>query len=224
MSHPITCYIQNQLRTLHNPTNATAMAAYMKTTMPFYGVKAPERRAILKAARAQHPIENHQDYITIIHHLWNQPHREEKYCALDIARAYPRHMLLTDIHVFKTMICQGAWWDFVDEIAINMVGPLLTKNPDAYWPLVDAWIHDEHMWIRRTAIICQNKFKHKTDAQRLFAFCLARTHEKEFFIRKAIGWALREYAKTDPQAVRAFVTKHKEQLSALSYKEATKHF
>ena len=121
------------------------------------------------------------------------------------------------------MIVEGAWWDFVDSLAIHLVGQVLLNQCDVTTPKVTAWIDDPDMWLRRSAVIGQIGHKDATDTDLLFGACEQRRHETEFFIRKAIGWALRDYAKTDPAAVVAFVTKHRSGLSGLSFREATKH-
>jgi 3-methyladenine DNA glycosylase AlkD len=121
------------------------------------------------------------------------------------------------------MIVEGAWWDFVDDIAIRLVGMVLLDDRERMHPKLDRWIDDPNMWIRRTAILSQIKHRDRTDQDQLFGYCLKRADEKEFFIRKAIGWALREYAKTEPDAVREFALNHRDQLSGLSFREATKH-
>ena len=223
MQKPIILFIQKQLRLLRNKQDAQEMAHYMKTTMPFYGVKAAERKHIAKQAIKQYPIQTQKEYVATSKALWKLPHREEKYIAIDIARAYPIYIDMKTLPLFEKMIRQGAWWDFVDDIAQHLIGIVLTKQPDMMWPIIECWNDDPNLWIRRSSILCQNKFKQKTDETRLFSLCLQRAHEKEFFIQKAIGWALREYAKTKPQKVRAFIAKHRDKLSKLSYKEAAKH-
>ena len=190
--------------------------------MPFYGVKAPTRKLIAKEARKQYPIQSQQEYEDILSQLWKQPHREEKYIAIYIARTYKKYIDRSAFALYEQMIREGAWWDFVDDIAQNLIGTVLKNHPDAIWPIMETWNTDPHLWIRRTSILCQNKFKQYVDEKRLFTLCLQRTHEKDFFIRKAIGWALREYAKTNPQSVRMLLAQHKDALSPLSYKEASK--
>jgi 3-methyladenine DNA glycosylase AlkD len=120
------------------------------------------------------------------------------------------------------MIRQGAWWDFVDDIAKHLVGRVVREHPDDFWPLMENWLHDEDLWIRRSAILCQLDFKEDTDQERLFDFCLDRAHEKDFFMKKAIGWALRAQSYVKPRAVQAFVKANADVLSPLSKKEALK--
>lgn len=218
----IILYTREQLLTYQNRQNAIAMAQYMKTTMPFYGVRATERREIVKNIVKKYPFKTEEEYLQTVTILWNQPHREEKYIAIDIARAYPCYINSNTLFLFENMIREGVWWDLVDDIAVHLVGAVVSKHPDTMPALLDSWIQDQNMWMRRTAIICQNKLRGATDQKRLFDFCLKRAHEKDFFIRKAIGWALREYAKTSPHVVKLFVQQHKDSLSLLSYQQATK--
>ena len=103
------------------------------------------------------------------------------------------------------------------------VGDLVVGYPAEVWPTVDTWVDSEDMWLRRSAIICQVGAGERTDADRLFRYCSSRAFEKEFFVRKAIGWALRQHARVDPESVARFVTEHRGELSGLSYREATKH-
>ena len=155
--------------------------------------------------------------------MWERPHREEKYCAISLAVDHPEYVTIGSVPLYRRMIREGAWWDFVDEIAAHLIGKVLLDDRERMALKLDRWINDENMWIRRTAILSQLKHKAATDQDRLFGYCLRRADEKEFFIRKAIGWALREYAKTEPDAVRTFALEHRDRLSGLSFREATKH-
>lgn len=202
---------------------ARAMAAYLKTDMPFYGVQKPGRSPILRELIREHAPADREEYERLVLALWALPHREEKYLALGVAVGHQEFVTPASLPLYRRLIVQGAWWDFVDEVATHLIRPLATGYPADVWPVVDRWIDDPDMWLRRTAIICQVGAKGQTDPDRLFGYCAARAHEGDFFIRKAIGWALREYAKTDPDAVAVFVAEHRERLSGLSYREATKH-
>ena len=122
----------------------------------------------------------------------------------------------------RAMIREGAWWDFVDAIAAHLVGEAVIKDPHRGFALMDQWIDDPDMWIRRSAIICQLTLKERTDQERLFDYCRSRCHESEFFIRKAIGWALRQHSYIAPQAVKGFLLANRERLSGLSYREGAK--
>lgn len=213
----LTEFVANRLAAVADPAKAAPMAKYMKTDMPFYGVQKPARRPIWKALVKQYPPADRDAYEANVLALWALPHREEKYAAIHYARAFPDHCTLASLPLYERMIREGAWWDLVDGIAPYLVGALL--------PHVDlrAWARDDDLWIRRSALIAQLNKKEDTDADLLFELCLARAHETEFFIRKAIGWALRQYARTDADAVRAFLAEHGEALSGLSRREASKH-
>jgi 3-methyladenine DNA glycosylase AlkD len=221
--HDAVEYVRASLASQADPEKAAGMQAYMKTDMPFYGVQKPARAAILSQLKKEHAPINREDYESLVTALWELPHREEKYLAQAVATAFPTFITPASLSLYERFIVEGAWWDFVDETATHLIRELVIHYPDQVWPVVDRWIDDEDMWRRRTAIICQVGAKDDTDADRLFRFCLTRIGEREFFIRKAIGWALREYAKTDPEAVADFVLRHREELSGLSYREATKH-
>ena len=216
-------YIQSTLAEKANPEKAKGMQAYMKTDMPFYGVQKPGRIEILRQIEREFAPANREEYEELVTALWQLPHREEKYLAQGVAAGFRQFIVPDSLPIYQRFIDEGAWWDFVDETATHMIRVLVLNHPNETWPVVDSWIGDDIMWRRRAGIICQIGAKERTDTERLFAFCAARAHEREFFIRKAIGWALREYAKSDAEAVAAFVEAHDEQLSALSYREATKH-
>ena len=216
-------FASTALAAVANPEKAAGMQAYMKTDMPFYGVQKPARVPIARQLVREFPPTNHEEYVALVLGLWGLPHREEKYLALEVAEHFHSFVGIASLPLYRRLIVEGAWWDFVDEVATHLVGHLVVHYPAEAWPEVDTWIEDTDMWLRRSAIICQIGAKERTDAGRLFSFCQARIDEKEFFIRKAIGWSLREYAKTDPHAVAEFAMEHRDRLSGLSFREATKH-
>jgi 3-methyladenine DNA glycosylase AlkD len=204
-------------------SKAEGMQAYMKTDMPFYGVQKPARTEILRDLVRDFPPPDRTGYEGLVLGLWELPHREEKYLALGVARHFDEFVTPPSLPLYRRLIVEGAWWDLVDEVATQLIGDLVIGFPDEVWPVVDAWIDDDDMWLRRTAIICQVGAKERTDTDRLFWFCAQRSFEKEFFIRKAIGWALRQHARIDPEEVARFVIDQRDRLSGLSYREATKH-
>jgi len=205
------------------PEKTAGMQAYMKTEMPFYGVQTAARSMILRTlVRDFHPADR-DEYEALVLGLWDLPHREEKYLALGVAQHYSRFVEPASLPLYRRLIVEGAWWDLVDAVATHLIRRLVIRHPEEVWPEVDSWVDDPDLWLRRSAIICQVGAKDKTDAARLFSFCAARLDEQDFFIRKAIGWALRDYAKTDPHAVARFVEGHRDRLSGLSFREATKH-
>lgn len=219
----LTTFVAEQLADVADPHKAGPMAAYLKTDMPFYGVQKAGRVTILRAVKVRFPPSDRDAYRTAVLALWAQPHREEKYLAIGYARSFPQFVTLSSVPLYRRLIVEGAWWDLVDGIATSLIGDVLLNQRRRMTPKVVAWIDDRDMWLRRTSILAQIGHKKDTDADLLFEACERRMHETEFFIRKAIGWALRDYARTDPDAVAAFVTEHRDDLSGLSYREATKH-
>ncbi|MDP9144151.1 MAG: DNA alkylation repair protein [Actinomycetota bacterium] len=216
-------FVTEALTEVANPEKAPGMQAYMKTDMPFYGVQKEGRTAILRQLVRDFQPSDRSEYEDLVLGIWALPHREEKYLALAYARHFKTFIVPESLPLYRGLIVGGAWWDFVDEIATRLIRHLVLEDPTETWPVVDVWIDEDDMWLRRAAVICQIGAKKRTDAGRLFEFCAERAFEKEFFIRKAIGWALREYAKTEPEAVARFVTDHRGQLSGLSFREASKH-
>ncbi len=216
-------YVRSALLDRANPKKAASMQAYMKTDMPFYGVQMPGLVEILRQIERDFRPATRDDYQALVTALWELPHREEKYLAERVAARFREFIVPDSLPLYRRFVVEGAWWDLVDEAATHLIRELVVHYPDETWPVVDTWIDDEDMWLRRAALVCQIGAKDRTDVGRLFRFCERRAHEREFFIRKAIGWALREYAKTDPEAVAAFVNAHGDDLSPLSYREATKH-
>lgn len=216
--------MQRRFRELADLDKARPMQRYMKTDMPFYGIQKPPRKQIIRELRRQFPITSRKQYREVITALWKLPHREEKYLAIQLAidRADDFNALSL-LPMWKRMISQGAWWDFVDDLAIRLVGPLVLEHRAPMTTTLDQWIDDRHLWIRRSALIAPIKHKDRTNQEQLFDHCARRMHETEFFIRKAIGWTLREYAYTDPVAVKRFALQYKDALSTLSFREATKH-
>lgn len=205
-----------------DPARAENMASYMKTDMPFYGVSSPVRREILRKLGSFAPQSN-EEYRGQVTALWEQPHREEKYLAIDWARKHRRFIAFENLDLYERMIVEGAWWDFVDDIAANLVGEVFRREPDSMRPVLERWLSGGDLWLRRTVIICQLKSKGETDTDVLFDACARTARETEFFIRKAIGWALRQHSKVDPDSVRSFVEQHRADLSGLSLREATKY-
>jgi 3-methyladenine DNA glycosylase AlkD len=205
-----------------DPSKAPEMAAYMKTEMPFWGVQAKARDAIVARLKRDHPITDGDTYEGAVRALWAGERREDRYVAVRLARAHARFVTLERLGLYEELVREGAWWDFVDEIAINLVGALARSHPGEVLPIMDAWVEDDFMWIRRAGLLSQLKSKAATDADRLFAHCDALLGEEEFFIRKAIGWALREYSRTAPDDVADYLTRRKSRLSGLSYREGAR--
>jgi 3-methyladenine DNA glycosylase AlkD len=219
----IVSFVQRRFGELADPDKAAPMAAYMKTDMPFYGIQKPERVPILRELKKKFPPSGQREYETNVRALWALPHREEKYAAIEYAIMWPAFIQPASLPLYERMVRNGAWWDFVDGVAADLVGSTLLHERDTVRPLMNRWIEDSDIWVRRSAILAHLRHKDRTDWDQLADQCLHCAHEREFFIRKAIGWALREYSKTNPRAVRGFLVKHQAKLAGLSYREGAKH-
>ena len=154
--------------------------------------------------------------------VWSLPEREFQYFGLDYLRRHVRVGKAGFLTTAEHLIVTRSWWDTVDSLAAHVVGPLVRAHP-ALVPVMDRWITDANLWRVRTALLHQLLAKQATDADRLFDYCRTQAGHPDFFVRKAIGWALRDYAKTDPAAVRAFIEQYGSGLAPLSVREATKH-
>jgi 3-methyladenine DNA glycosylase AlkD len=218
----LTAFVQRELKSRADSRNAIAMAAYMKTSMPFYGVPKPARAEISRELKRRFSIANQKQYERAVRGLWKLPHREEKYFAIDVARTWRAFIVPASMLLYRRLIEEGAWWDTVDEIAVHLVGAVLLAHRREIAPMMDRWIEDANLWIRRAAIISQLKHKDLTDHVRLFRYSLAQASDKEFFIRKAIGWALRQYAYSAPERVSDYLAHHRDKLSPLTYREAAR--
>jgi 3-methyladenine DNA glycosylase AlkD len=217
--------VRSGLAELADPFKATAVQLYMKSTMPFRGVPKPARTQLSRRLFAEHPLPDRATWLQAIRTLWHEAEcREERYLAIDLSghRPYAAWQDPELLPLYEELIVSGAWWDYVDELAIRRVGPILRGHPDAVTPIIRTWATDADRWKRRTAVICQVGAKSHTDTE-LLAVCIEpNIDDRDFFLRKGIGWALREYAKTNPAWVQAFVDAHPD-LSPLSRREALKH-
>lgn len=216
-------FAAKRLEAIADPDNAAAMARYMKTDMPFYGVPKPGRTPILAELARRWQPTTRGEYTRLVCGLWARPHREEKYLAIGVARHNDRFITKTSVSLYRRLITEGAWWDLVDEVATKLSGRVLLRQRPSMTPTILAWSTARDLWVRRAALLSQIGHKDATDEELLFHCCLDRAHEKDFFIRKAIGWALRDYAWTAPDAVAGFVVAHQDVLSGLSKREATKN-
>jgi 3-methyladenine DNA glycosylase AlkD len=207
-----------------DPVAAEPMARYMRNQFPFLGIGTPARRALLRAtltAPDARRIDRVQ-LLALVGSLWDKPEREYQYAACDLLVRGVKVLTTADLPAIETCIISKSWWDTVDALATSVVGPIVLADRESGDRTIDRWIASDDVWLARAAILHQNKWKAATDEPRLFSLCLARSSDSEFFLRKAIGWALREYSRTAPEAVRSFVAEHDEQLSGLSKREGLK--
>jgi 3-methyladenine DNA glycosylase AlkD len=189
-------------------------------------VSSPEQKAIWKAVFLAHPLSSSRQWQEVALALWREAtFREERYGAIALTglRQYALHRTMDSVPMFEEMIVTGAWWDFVDAIAGRQLGDVLRAEPSRMSKLMRRWARDEDMWKRRSAILCQLGFKRETDLKLLYDCIEPNLADKQFFMRKAIGWALRQYAWTDPREVKRYVKANRERLSNLSVREALKN-
>ncbi|TDQ52150.1 DNA alkylation repair protein [Actinorugispora endophytica] len=218
--------VRDRLRRFADPGKADSMRRYMKSVMPFHGVQAGPRRRVFAEVFAANPIEDQETWEDTVRTLWRvASHREERYAAVELTghRLYTAFQTPATAALYEDLITAGAWWDYVDPLAVNRVGPLLRAHPTELRPLVSGWALAGDLWLRRSAILCQVGAGAETDADLLLGSIEPNLRHPDFFVRKAIGWALREYARTDPGSVLKFVDEHESRISALSRREALRN-
>jgi len=202
------------------------MQEYMKSEMPYHGVTAPLLRQVCRATFVDLEFTSAAHWQAQVLSIWRGARfREERYAALYLAgdkRAQP-FQSLSAMKVYEELIVTGAWWDYVDDIASHRVGPILRDHPAPMRRKMLSWSKSNNLWKRRTAIICQLGFKSETDLELLYTCIQPSLESREFFLQKAIGWALRQYAWTNAVEIRKYVRLNRSRLSALSYREALKN-
>jgi 3-methyladenine DNA glycosylase AlkD len=219
--------IRAGLAALVDPARAAPMQAYMKSAMPFLGVPTPQRRAVMKACCHGRECADGAALHAAMAALWRQARfREERYAALDLLHL-PRHRKLLDLShlpLLQEMLQTDSWWDFNDEISGNALQLLLQRHPETLKPLLRQWARGDDLWLRRAAMLCQRRMKSGFDAVLLYDCILpsliGNPCADEFFIRKGMGWALRERAYQSPDEVRAFCREYSDRLSPLTKREA----
>lgn len=202
--------------------DSVLMASYMKGITPFLGLRNPLRRALQKKNLAQYKGLPFAEVEVLIRLLWKQPEREFHYLALDWLWIYRKSFVPKIIDLIEDLIITKSWWDTVDTISAKILGYWAQAFPDTARPIIKHYIQSSNFWLSRAAMIHQLSYKEKTDVQLLSDAITPHLLSKEFFLRKAIGWALRQYARTDAVWVENFVNTHPE-MSGLSKREALKH-
>ena len=208
-----------------------AQAAYMRDQFPFHGLRMADVEAVWAQTRetveATHGRPDGDDLVAFAETLWREDEREHQYVAAkalarvarrkDLSRLGPRHL-----DRIRGLITSKSWWDTVDILAPSVVGRLAARHPDEVLPVLDTWIVHEDVWLVRSALLHQLKWKDAVDRDRLARYCLLAAPHTDFFARKAVGWALRQYSYVDPGWVAAFVAEHEDVLDSLSAREALK--
>ncbi|MET0825495.1 MAG: DNA alkylation repair protein [Acidimicrobiales bacterium] len=209
--------LAHALTTRRDPEKAAAMAAYMKDQFSFLGVASPERRAAQREALGDWRAPTEDELSDFARACWAKDEREFQYAACDTLIRHVKRIGPDALDLCEYLITDKPWWDTTDALASRVVAFHARR------PVIERWLTSGTLWLERTAILHQLGYKQATDEAFLFHACLTHAASTEFFHRKAIGWALRQYAKVSPDAVRIFVADHADELSGLSKREALKH-
>ncbi|UBF26323.1 DNA alkylation repair protein [Kovacikia minuta CCNUW1] len=214
--------ITSEYEAHRNPEKAVKMAAYMKNLFPFLGIQTPEREALSKPIWAEiTPFVTEPWLVEVALLLWEKDQREYQYAALSLLSKQVKLLSPVAMPAIEHLITHKSWWDTVDTIASRLVGSLVFRFPELL-PTLEQYSTHDNLWLRRTAILHQLSYKQNTDAERLWRYCTLNADSKEFFIQKAIGWALREYSKTNRNAVVEYIQRNEHRLSNLSKREGLK--
>jgi 3-methyladenine DNA glycosylase AlkD len=224
---PLTEAIRRAFLQHADAAQAGPMQAYMKSAMPFHGIAAPQRRRLMAEAVAAHPCRSTRELSQTMTALWRDAtHREQRYAAMELARVRPHRALLdvTLLPLYERMIVESAWWDICDDISGEALGTLLQCEPKVVKAALRRWAVGDDLWLRRAAILAQRRMKQGFDAPLLYECILpsigSGPFAGEFFIRKGIGWALRERSYVAPDEVQAFCREYATQLAPLTVREA----
>ena len=219
--HPYLAPLHVVFKQHENAANAEAMSAYMKGHFPFFGIKTPLRRELLKEHIAIHGKPSLDELPSIARSAFSFPEREMHHVGLDLMMKAAKKLGPEGLPLLEDLITTKSWWDTVDALAVNVGGVILKQYPTEINTWNSHWVQSKNIWLNRTALLFQLKWKKDVDEELLFENIDRLAAHKEFFIRKAIGWVLREYSRTAPDSVRAFVSSRS--LSPLSVREALRN-
>lgn len=203
-----------------NEEQARQMSKYMLNKFEYIGIKTPERRKIFKNFFKEYKNEEKIDW-EFVNKCWENKYREFQYVGADYLKNMKDKLTIDDIPKFKRLILEKSWWDTIDNLDMT-IGALALKDSNVNKILLE-WSLDENIWLRRIAIDHQLLRKEKTNTELLEKILKNNLGQAEFFINKAIGWALRDYSKTNPEWVKTFIEENKEKMAKLSIKEASKY-
>lgn len=201
--------VKTALEPLANEGNATFMKAYMRDQYEFYGIQSGPRRDALKVLFSKQHLPSLDEMVVIVDELWALPQREYQLVAVDLLIKQKKRLPEAFLQHVERWITTKSWWDTVDMLATHIVASLFLQFPDEASSVIKQWRKSDNIWLRRTAILYQLKFKQNTDQDLLFTIIAENQADKEFFIQKAIGWSLREYSKTNASAVIEFIDTQK---------------
>jgi len=219
--HPYVTSLKDLFEKNAEPSLAPAMKKYMRDQFEYLGIKTPKSVALQKEFYAEHGLPNVGELDAILRELWALPPREFQYIAVGLQGRLENQLPVDFINTIEYLITNKSWWDTVDSIAGGVVGTHFKRYPAVKKKYLARWRKSENFWLRRTAILFQLNYKQETDFDLLCEIICENLDSKEFFINKAIGWSLRQYARIDPKAVKKFVKATP--LHPLSRREAMKH-
>jgi len=219
--HPYVIKLKTLLEKHANPTEAAPMKKYMRDQFEYLGIKTSQRVALQKNFYAEYGLPPVNELDAILRDLWSLPQREFQYTAVGLLGRLSEQIPPDFIETIEYLIVTKSWWDTVDSIAGTSVGIHFKRFPAVRKKYLAKWRKSKNMWLRRTTILFQLGYKQETDFDLLCDIVRGNLGSDEFFINKAIGWALRQYARSDPKAVRKFVKET--ELHPLSRREAMKH-
>jgi 3-methyladenine DNA glycosylase AlkD len=211
----------NAFKNKANAVKAVGMEKYMKNLFPFLGISSPERKLICKELLAKKYLPEKSEAINFSKILWNKNEREFQYVAMDLLDKYKKELEENDIVWIEELIVTKSWWDTVDFLATHLAGEYFKKHKNKIDLVTNQWNNSDNIWLQRSSLLFQLKYKQNTNSFLLEQYILNLKGSKEFFIRKSIGWVLREYSKTNPAWVIQFLRKN--ELSNLSVREASKY-
>lgn len=213
--------LQKEYERRRDAEQAEDMSRYMKNLFPFIGIDAPNRKEIFKKHIAQNGLPDYKELFPIIKSCYAQPEREYHYFAIDLSGKFAKKSGEDFVPAIEFMIAENSWWDSVDSVASNCTRDFFKKNVSLQIPVTRKWMDSGNMWLQRASILFQLNYKTETNEKLLYKYMLELKNSNEFFIQKAIGWALREYSKSNPKSVKKFLAENK--LANLSVREASKY-
>lgn len=205
-----------------NPERAVPMSKYMKNRFPFLGIPTPQRNEIIKQFFKENGLPSQEDLLTVVKLCYAKPEREYHYFAIALAAKFVKKADDKFLAVMTYLITENSWWDSVDSVSSVCCRPFFKNHIALQKPITRSWMDSNNMWLQRSAILFQLNYKNELNEALLYGYILELAESKEFFIAKAIGWSLREYAKTNRKSVEQFLSKNT--LQPLSKREAQKHF
>lgn len=220
--HPYLIPLEKKFNAARNDREAVYMKKYMKGQYDYFGIKSPQRREILKEFLSDHNLPPTKELRIITEDCWNEPQREFQYFIMEVLEKMVKKADKERIDLYEFMLTNKSWWDTVDYIAANLVGMHFKMFPDLIDPYTSKWMDSGNMWLQRSALLFQLKYRDKTDLKLMSGYIERLLGSKEFFINKAIGWVLRQYSKTDKEWVLNYVKKNESRLAPLSKREAVK--